>query len=167
MGNCHMASDREAVVVSGGCCIPRTQKYKAVAGKYKCLWAWAGLSKVDRLTLDVLTFKKVFKKVKTARGYHASVSILAEVQVMQDLQHFARASDYFLGKTKDEIADVLLNVLEAHLRDIYELIALKCIEEDANHFSERVQKAATPDVWDLGVLIHNFFITDVAQEELI
>ena len=70
--------------------------------------------------------------MKTARGYHASVSILAEVQVMQDLQHFARASDYFLGKTKDEIADVLLNVLEAHLRDIYELIALKCIEEGIN-----------------------------------
>ena len=48
---------------------------------------------------------------------------------MQDLQHFARASDYFLGKTNDEIADVILHVLEAHLRDIYEDIALKCIEE--------------------------------------
>ncbi|KAL9980707.1 hypothetical protein ACROYT_G009334 [Oculina patagonica] len=166
MGNCHMASDREAVVVSGGCCIPRTQKYKAVAGNWKCLWAWAGLSKVDRLTLDVLSFKRVIKNVKTARGGHASVSIITDVQVMQDLQHFARASDYFLGKTNDEIADVILHVFEAHLRDIYEDITLKCIEEDANHFSERVQKAATPDVWDLGVLIHNFFITDVTREEI-
>lgn len=161
-----MASDREAVVVSGGCCIPRTQKYKAVAGNWKCLWAWAGLSKVDRLTLDVLTFKKVFKNVKTARGRQASVSVITEVQVMQDLQHFARASDYFLGKTTDEIAEVILHVLEAHLRDIYERIALKYIEEDPNHFSGRIQKAATPDVWDLGVLIHNFFITDVTREEM-
>lgn len=161
-----MASDREAVVVSGGCCIPRTQKYRAVAGKWKCLWAWAGLSKVDRLTLDVLTFKKVYKNVKTARGHRASVSIIAEVQIMQDLQHFARASDYFLGKTTHEISDVVLHVFEAHLRDIYEEIALKCIEEDVNHFSVRVQKAATPDVWDLGVLIHNFFITDVTREEI-
>lgn len=48
---------------------------------------------------------------------------------MQDLQHFARASDYFLGKTTDEIAEVILHVLEAHLRDIYERIALKYIEE--------------------------------------
>jgi len=166
MGNCHMANDREAVVVSGGCCIPRTQKYKAVAGNWKCLWAWAGLSKVDRLTLDVLTFKKVFKSVKTARGRHVSVSVITEVQVMQDLQHFARASDYFLGKTTDEIAEVILHVLEAHVRDIYEHVALKYIEEDSNHFSGRIQKAATPDVWDLGVLIHNLFITDVTREEM-
>lgn len=51
---------------------------------------------------------------------------------MQDLHHFARASDYFLGKKTDEIADVILHVLEAHLRDIYEHIALKYIEE-GNH----------------------------------
>lgn len=81
-----------------------------------------------RLTLDVLTFKKVFKNVKTARGRPASVSVITEVQVMQDLQHFARASDYFLGKTTDEIAEVILHVLEAHLRDIYENIALRYIE---------------------------------------
>lgn len=161
-----MASDREAVVVSGGCCIPRTQQYKAVAGKRSCLWAWAGLTKVDRLTLDVLTFKKVYRNVKTARGDQASVSIIAEVQIMQDLQHFARASDYFLGKTTDEISDVVLHVFEAHLRDVYEQLILKCIEEDANHFSVKVQKAATPDLWDLGVLIHNFFITDVSREDL-
>ena len=53
---------------------------------------------------------------------------------MQDLQHFARASDYFLGKTTDEIAEVILHVLEAHLRDIYERIALKYIEEGNNFF---------------------------------
>lgn len=82
-----------------------------------------------RLTLDVLTFKKVIKNVKTARGRHVTLSILTEVQIMQDLQHFARASDYFLGKTNEEIADVVLHVFEAHLRDIYEDTALKCIEE--------------------------------------
>ncbi|CAH3149840.1 unnamed protein product [Porites lobata] len=167
MGNCHMASDREAVVVSGGCCIPRTQKYKAVAGKWKCLWAWAGLSKVERLTLDVLTFKHVFKNVRTAQRRRVSVSIIVDVQIMQDLQHFARASDYFLGKTKDEIGSVVLNVLETHLQDIYGELAVKCINEDANHFAPRVQKAASPDMWDLGVLIHNFFIIDVTREEMI
>ena len=57
---------------------------------------------------------------------------------MQDLQHFARASDYFLGKTTDEIAEVILHVLEAHLRDIYEHIALKYIEE-GNKFSVPVK----------------------------
>lgn len=76
----------------------------------------------------MLTFKKVFKNVKTARGRPASVSVITEVQVMQDLQHFARASDYFLGKTTDEIAEVILHVLEAHLRDIYGNIALRYIE---------------------------------------
>lgn len=167
MGNCHMASDSEAVVVSGGCCIPKTQKYKAAAGKGNCLWAWAGLSKVERMNLDVLTYKHVFRDVKTAQMTSASVSVMFEVQVMQDLQHFARASDYFLGKSKEEIGAVVLNVLEAHLQDVYEQLALKAILEDVNHFSSRVQKAASRDMWDIGLLIHNLFILDVNREEMI
>ena len=87
-----------------------------------------------RLTLDVLTFKKVYRNVKTARSDRASVSIIAEVQIMQDLQHFARASDYFLGKTTDEISDVVLHVFEAHLRDICEQLILKRIEEGMGSF---------------------------------
>lgn len=66
------------------------------------------------------------------------MSIIAEVQIMQDLQHFARASDYFLGKTTHEISDVVLHVFEAHLRDIYEEIALKCIVEGINNFTPNV-----------------------------
>ena len=62
---------------------------------------------------------------------------------MQDLQHFARASDYFLGKTTDEIAEVILHVLEAHLRDIYEHTALKYIEE-GNKFSVPVKCTYSP-----------------------
>ena len=77
----------------------------------------------------MLTFKHVFRNVKTARGRRASVSVIVEVQVMQDLQHFARASDYFLGKSNDQIGSVVLNVLQAHLQDIYEELSLKCIEE--------------------------------------
>ena len=60
------------------------------------------------------------------------MSVIVEVQIMQDLQHFARASDYFLGKSKDEIASIILHVLEAHLQDIYEELALKCIEDGKN-----------------------------------
>lgn len=85
-----------------------------------------------RLTLDVLTFKHVFKNVRTAQRRRVSVSIIVDVQIMQDLQHFARASDYFLGKTKDEIGSVILNVLERHLQDIYGELAVKCINEGTN-----------------------------------
>ena len=63
---------------------------------------------------------------------HVSVSVIVEVQVMQDLQHFARASDYFLGKSDEEIGSVILHVLEAHVQDIYQDLALKCIEEGIN-----------------------------------
>lgn len=85
-----------------------------------------------RLTLDVLTFKHVFKNVRTAQRRRVSVSIIVDVQIMQDLQHFARASDYFLGKTKDEIGSVVLNVLETHLQDIYGELAVKYINEGTN-----------------------------------
>ena len=36
-----------------------------------------------------------------------------------------------------------------------------------NHFSSRVQKAASRDMWDIGLLIHNIFIADVTREEMI
>lgn len=38
---------------------------------------------------------------------------------------------------------------------------------DMNHFSSRVQKAASRDMWDIGLLIHNIFIADVTREEMI
>ena len=87
------------------------------------------------MNLDVLTYKHVFRDVKTAQMTSASVSVMFEVQVMQDLQHFARASDYFLGKSKEEIGAVVLNVLEAHLQDVYEQLALKAILEGTKHES--------------------------------
>ena len=80
----------------------------------------------------MLTFQHVFKNVKTAQGRRVSVSTIVDVQIMQDLQHFARASDYFLGKSNEEIGSVIINVLEAHLQDIYEELALKYIIEGIN-----------------------------------
>ena len=55
---------------------------------------------------------------------------------MQDLQHFARASDYFLGKSIEEIGSVVLNVLEAHLQEVYGELTLKCIQEGTNNSSD-------------------------------
>ena len=41
-----------------------------------------------------------------------------------------------------------------------------CVFLDQGHFAERVKKAATPDMWDLGVLIHNFLIKDMIRDEI-
>ena len=64
------------------------------------------------------------------------VSLIVEVQIMQDLQHFARASDYFLGKSIEEIGSIVLNVLQAHLQDVYGQLTLKCIQEGTSNSSE-------------------------------
>lgn len=64
---------------------------------------------------------------------------------MQDLQHFARASDYFLGKTTDEISDVVLHVFEAHLRDICEQLILKRIKEGMGSFLTPWFLVSSPD----------------------
>lgn len=89
-----------------------------------------------RLTLDVITFKHVFRDIKTAQKTSASVSLIAEVQIMQDLQHFARASDYFLGKSIEEIGSIVLNVLGAHLQEVYGELTLKCIQEGTSNSSD-------------------------------
>ena len=40
-----------------------------------------------------------------------------------------------------------------------------CLVPDPGHFAARVQKAATPDFWEIGVLIHNLIVTEVVREE--
>ena len=59
------------------------------------------------------------------------------------------------GRPKKKIFDLLINCWFLFVLTI----------SDANHLSVKVRKAAIPDVWDLGVLIHDFFITDVTRED--
>ena len=62
------------ILFTGGCCIPRSQKYKAVAGKWKCLWTWAGLSKVDRYFVVILKIISFFRVLRGAQAQNYACS---------------------------------------------------------------------------------------------
>ena len=72
-----------------------------------------------RLQMGVLDFDWTFTDVTTAEQDSLTASAAVVVQVMQDIAHFHKASDIFLGKTKEEIGKILFPVVERHVRLIY------------------------------------------------
>ena len=63
--------------------------------------------------------------VKTAKDIPVNVSVTVVVQVMQDMMHFYKAIEHFLGKTKEEIGQIITTEVDAHLRLVYEAETLE------------------------------------------
>ena len=63
MGNVYTVGPNEALVVSGGC---GTREKRTVVGGWA--WAWAFVSDVQNISLEVMTLNPVCESVETAAG---------------------------------------------------------------------------------------------------
>ena len=66
----------------GGCC--GSQKKKTVIGGWA--WAWACVTDVQRISLEVMTLNPVCEKVETAHGVPLSVTGVAQVILVMMFQ---------------------------------------------------------------------------------
>ena len=65
-----------------------------------------------------MTLKPVCEKVATAHGVPITVTGIAEVEIITSELLFDIACEQFLGKTSEEISQILLQTLEHHLRAV-------------------------------------------------
>jgi len=160
MGNCHTVGPNEALVVSGGCCGNDGKRY-VIGG---CAWAWACVSQVQRLSLEVMTLNPVCDNVETAQGVPLTVTGVAQVKVITNKDLLATACEQFLGKSVKTIEDILLQTLEGHLRAILGTLTVEQIYKDRETFASLVREVASPDVGRMGIEILSFVIKDVVDK---
>ena len=115
MGTIHSVGPHEALMISGGCCCGQSTKKYKVGG---WAWAWWLVTDVQKLSLEVMTLNPKCEQVETAQGVPLTVSGVAQVKIMRNKDLLTTACEQFLGKTEDEIKDMLLQTMEGHLRAI-------------------------------------------------
>jgi len=160
MGNINIVSPAEACIVSGGWCGSKNRKYKV----HGWLWSWWGVSNVERLCLNVMTLKPRCAGVETSKGVPLTVEGVAQVKVMYQKgqkQILDRACEAFIGKTNEEIKEILQLTLEGHLRAITGQMTVEQIYTDRDEFSELVRETATPDLGKMGIQILSFVLQDI------
>lgn len=74
------------------------------------------------LPLEVMTLHPQCESVETSEGVPLFVTGVSQIKVMNktdgDFSYTDKAAEQFLGKTKKEIANIVLQTLEGHLRAI-------------------------------------------------
>lgn len=74
-----------------------------------------------------MTLNPRCEQVETAKGVAITVTGVAQVKVIKEDELLKTACEQFLGKNPDEIADILLQTLEGHLRAILGTLTVESI----------------------------------------
>eukprot|EP00055_Hartaetosiga_balthica_P013432 m.68827 g.68827 ORF g.68827 m.68827 type:complete len:431 (-) comp8258_c5_seq1:204-1496(-) len=160
MGNCNVVGPDEVMVISGGCC---ANGRKIIQGG--CGWSWWFCTNVQSLSLNVMTITPTCERVETQHGVSVTVTAVAQVKVMTSVENemelLGKALEQFLGKTRSEIHDAILQTLEGHLRAILGTLTVEEIYKDREKFAAQVLDTAERDMTKMGLQFVSFTIKDV------
>ncbi|XP_068066571.1 flotillin-2 isoform X2 [Anomalospiza imberbis] len=141
----------------GGCCGSDEKQY--VYGGWA--WAWWCITDTQRVSLEVLTILCRCENVETSEGVPLYVTGVAQVKIMTEKELLAVACEQFLGKSVQDVKNVVLQTLEGHLRSILGTLTVEQIYQDRDQFAKLVREVAAPDVGRMGIEILSFTIKDV------
>merc|ERR1712226_1802411 len=108
-----------------------------------------------------MTLNPRCESVETAKGVAVTVTGVAQVKVIKEDDLLKTACEQFLGKDPNEIAGILLQTIEGHLRAILGTLTVEEIYKDRDTFAQMVREVASPDVGRMGIEILSFTIKDI------
>lgn len=181
MGNIHTVGPDEALIVSGyykckrflcrllikyvlsspGNLFSPNKKTLRIGG---WIFAWKYLTNVQKISLRVMTLNPRCKSVETAQGVPLTVTGVAQIKVMKNVDLLKAASEQFLGKREKDIKDSIIQTLEGHLRAILGTLSVEEVYKDRDQFAALVREVASPDLARMGIDILSFTIKDVFDD---
>ena len=104
--------------------------------------------------------------VYSQQGVPISVTGIAQVKIPgQNSDMLKAACEQFLGKTEEEMTEIVKETLEGHQRAIIASMAVEEIYKNRKRFSKKVFEVASSDLVDMGFLVISYAIKDVSDEE--
>ena len=96
---------------------------------------------------------------ESAKGVPVTVTGVAQVKIMtENDDYLSTACEQFLGKSEQEIQDLLLETFEGHLRAIVGTMEVEELFQDRETFAHNVREVAATDVSKMGIKILSFTI---------
>ncbi|XP_063711224.1 flotillin-1-like [Symsagittifera roscoffensis] len=156
----HTCGPNEAMVVSG-CCYERPLLIPG--GR---VFKWPIIQKLQKLSLNTMTFRVDSNNVYTKKGVEISVTGIAQVKIEGSKEDMlAKACQQFLGKSESAIHNIALNTLEGHQRAIMGNMTVEEIFQDRQAFSKHVFEVASSDLATMGMSVISYTIKDISDHE--
>lgn len=152
------ASPDTAYIISG---LRKTPKF--LIGKAGVLVPF--LEKKDELKLQLIPIDvKTSSAVPTADYINIKVDAAVNVKISDDKDKLLRASQNFLNKKTDYIAQVAREVLEGNMREIVGQMRLEEMVGDRQKFADKVKENADPDLARMGLDIVSFNVQNFVDD---
>ncbi len=133
-------------------------------GKKRILIGRAGIrmpffERVDKLSLGVMQVDvKTSEAVPTNEFINVTVDGVANIKVSSDPELLKRAAEALLGKTRQEMVNLVTQVLEGNMREIVGSVGLKEMVQDRQGVAKKITENVVPDMEKLGIEVVNFNI---------
>ncbi len=133
-------------------------------GKKRILIGKAGIrvpffERVDKLSLSVMQVDvKTSEAVPTNEFINVTVDGVANIKVSSDPELLKRAAEALLGKTRQEMINLVTQVLEGNMREIVGSVGLKEMVQDRQGVAKKITENVVPDMEKLGIEVVNFNI---------
>jgi len=97
-------------------------------------------------------------------GIPLNVHAIANIKVSTDHRYIGNAIERFLGRDRQEIARVVKETLEGHLRGVLATMTPEALNEDRLQFSKHLEQSAGPDLEKLGLELDVLKIQHVSDD---
>jgi flotillin len=119
---------------------------------------------VSRMDVSLMSVPMQVSGAYSEGGIPLNVHAIANVKVSTDRRFIGNAIERFLGRNPSEIARVVKETLEGHLRGVLATMTPEELNEDRLKFARQLEASAKPDLEKLGLELDVLKIQHIADD---
>src|SRR5882672_3682944 len=119
---------------------------------------------VDRMDVSLISVAIAVQGAYSEGGIPLNVHAIANIKVSTDRRFVGNAIERFLGASRQEIARVVKETLEGHLRGVLATMTPEELNQDRLKFARHLEQSAGPDLEKLGLELDVLKIQHVADD---
>jgi flotillin len=119
---------------------------------------------VHRMDVSLISVPIAVQGAYSEGGIPLNVHAIANIKVSTDRKFIGNAIERFLGKDRTEIARVVKETLEGHLRGVLATLTPEELNEDRLKFSRQLEASSGPDLEKLGLELDVLKIQHVSDD---
>ncbi len=119
---------------------------------------------VDRMDVSLISVPIAVQGAYSEGGIPLNVHAIANIKVSTDRRFVGNAIERFLGKGRQEIARVVKETLEGHLRGVLATMTPEELNQDRLKFARQLEASAKPDLEKLGLELDVLKIQHIADD---
>lgn len=119
---------------------------------------------VHRMDVSLISVPIAVAGAYSEGGIPLNVHAIANIKVSTDRRYVGNAIERFLGKDRSEIARVVKETLEGHLRGVLATLTPEELNEDRLKFARQLEASSGPDLEKLGLELDVLKIQHVSDD---